>query len=485
MGIEIEFVQNKEKLDQKLMTCPLCENIFINPCMCNVCKNHFCQSCLQNALKENQKRCPVDQQAMKAEDIMKPNWDIQNQLEIVMINCQLCKNTFKLKDIETHVKEVHIRSGKNSARSRVKSPLRSPNQAQQQKLNSTTAMNQNNPGELSRNIEEAIKQTLESNSSSRLNYQNTLNSNTKRDSPVKHNNDISKTLSTKKERFFENIKPNFYADLSLTKPYHPIEPDTLRNIQIQQTMQQQNNGQLNNLPNEYRDHFNSTNQSNTRNHSQPPNVSNSLPIDYQSVISPMKYDTINDKVKFLELKSKKSLEKEKLRDTSHYVSQLSYQGVIPDDQYITLPRIMYNMPEKNPHLSNQRQEGGRVNVRTFKIQQWKNDLLKAQFFSSAERAGMTHNVRTNLSEFKEGAEEERFANLYAPPKIIVRDQFNENKSVMEENQRLKDIIGKQKLRVQGLEQTVNLQSNKIDKMEKICKELFKRYKQNEIDERPE
>jgi len=51
--------------------------------------------------------------------------------------------------------------------------------------------------------------------------------------------------------------------------------------------------------------------------------------------------------------------------------------VIPDDQYISLPRIVYNLPEKNPHLSNQRNDGGRVNVREFRIQQTKNELMRA------------------------------------------------------------------------------------------------------------
>ena len=37
-------------------------------------------------------------------------------------------------------------------------------------------------------------------------------------------------MPLKKERFFENIKPNFYADMSLTTPYKPVESETLRII---------------------------------------------------------------------------------------------------------------------------------------------------------------------------------------------------------------------------------------------------------------
>lgn len=45
----------------------------------------------------------------------------------------------------------------------------------------------------------------------------------------------------------------------------------------------------------------------------------------------MGYDSINDKVRLIENKFKRSQEAQKLRDTSHYVSQLGYYGIIPDE----------------------------------------------------------------------------------------------------------------------------------------------------------
>ena len=50
------------------------------------------------------------------------------------------------------------------------------------------------------------------------------------------------------------------------------------------------------------------------------------------------------------------------------VAEVIYNGGVPEfSEYIKLPRIMYNLPEKNPHLSNQRPDGGAVNIRSFRI----------------------------------------------------------------------------------------------------------------------
>jgi len=52
MGLEKQYVINKEVVDYNLMTCPLCERILVNPCLCGVCKTHFCFTCLQSYLKQ-------------------------------------------------------------------------------------------------------------------------------------------------------------------------------------------------------------------------------------------------------------------------------------------------------------------------------------------------------------------------------------------------------------------------------------------------
>ena len=51
---------------------------------------------------------------------------------------------------------------------------------------------------------------------------------------------------------------------------------------------------------------------------------------------------------------------------------------------------MYNLPEKNVHLSNQRLDGGKVNVRSFKIAKRDSsngleDLMRKQFEGSVVR----------------------------------------------------------------------------------------------------
>ena len=100
--------------------------------------------------------------------------------------------------------------------------------------------------------------------------------------------------------------------------------------------------------------------------------------DYKDLLSTIKYDKIEDKVRFMSVtSSSQEPEKLKVRQNSVSLSGLLYQGVIPDDQYIKLPRVVYNLPEKNPHLSNQRIDGGRINVRDFKIQQSRNELMRA------------------------------------------------------------------------------------------------------------
>ena len=54
-------------------------------------------------------------------------------------------------------------------------------------------------------------------------------------------------------------------------------------------------------------------------------------------------------------------------DSAYHLQEIQYRGAVPGDQYIKLPRIQYNITEKNPHLSNQRFEKGAVNVRAFRI----------------------------------------------------------------------------------------------------------------------
>ncbi len=62
---------------------------------------------------------------------------------------------------------------------------------------------------------------------------------------------------------------------------------------------------------------------------------------------------------------------------------------------------MYNLPEKSAHLSNQRPEGGRVNVRTFKIARRDSsngleELMRKQFEGSIERATKTNVAVQNV-----------------------------------------------------------------------------------------
>ena len=56
-------------------------------------------------------------------------------------------------------------------------------------------------------------------------------------------------------------------------------------------------------------------------------------------------------------------------------NELSFQGVIPEDQYLKLPRVLLNKPEVNPHLSNHHSEGGKIHIRSFRIP--KKDLTHA------------------------------------------------------------------------------------------------------------
>ena len=51
MGIEKEYVINPHALDEKIMTCPLCQKILVNPVLCGRCNNHFCFSELQEYIK--------------------------------------------------------------------------------------------------------------------------------------------------------------------------------------------------------------------------------------------------------------------------------------------------------------------------------------------------------------------------------------------------------------------------------------------------
>ncbi|CDW76811.1 radial spoke head containing protein [Stylonychia lemnae] len=443
MGIELIFIVNKDKLNQSLMTCSLCYLIFVNPVLCKICHNHFCQMCLQKYLKDNDKKCPVDKTILKADDILKPAPQVQQQLEEVQINCQLCSNIFKLKEIESHVKKVHlsgsdVNSNQNSLRQSRQIPEKSKektigrsiedtiketlgtqksvtfkdqknvmqsgvsnmsgniqnlsNQFQENpyKTEQQQKLNQSFQSQIQAQLKsiqdnEPLSRTMNNKNSLDLRYSTPkpdsnnvlgikLAYNKDRDSPLK----IERTVQHQKEKFFENIKPNIYTDMLIST--------------IATQRQHLNNSALLNMKSTSL----SRNMDQTLTSDQL--QQNQTMKDNLSLLSSIKYDSINDKISFIERKQKRSQEKEKLRNTSHYVSQLSYHGVIPDDQYITLPRIMYNLPEKNPHLSNQRVEGGRVNVRSFKIQKFQNDLLKSQFQSSLERAGFTDR---NMSEGKQ------------------------------------------------------------------------------------
>lgn len=64
---------------------------------------------------------------------------------------------------------------------------------------------------------------------------------------------------------------------------------------------------------------------------------------------------------------------------------------------------MYNLPEKNPHLSNQRLDGGKVNVRSFKISKRDStggveELMKGQFLGAADRVYKPSVAVVNVEE---------------------------------------------------------------------------------------
>ena len=61
-------------------------------------------------------KCPVDQQQIKSDDILKPSSDLLSQMGKVLIQCQLCLNRFSLLEIEKHVKEAHVRLSRNNSK---------------------------------------------------------------------------------------------------------------------------------------------------------------------------------------------------------------------------------------------------------------------------------------------------------------------------------------------------------------------------------
>jgi hypothetical protein len=83
----------------------------------------------------------------------------------------------------------------------------------------------------------------------------------------------------------------------------------------------------------------------------------------------LKYDGILDKAQFMKRALHNGINRETLHvhESQLNLSELMFNGAIPDDQYIKLPRIMYNMPERNPHLSNHRPEKGKIHIRSFRI----------------------------------------------------------------------------------------------------------------------
>ncbi len=90
---------------------------------------------------------------------------------------------------------------------------------------------------------------------------------------------------------------------------------------------------------------------------------------------------------------------------------------------------MYNLPEKNPHLSNQRLEGGRVNIRNFRIPQHPeqhHDLMRNQFVTSVERVGLNQLNRTfeETTTATNNLQREQYDGHYAPTKLIIRVNFS-------------------------------------------------------------
>ena len=121
-----------------------------------------------------------------------------------------------------------------------------------------------------------------------------------------------------------------------------------------------------------------------------PETQSSKSLEERAIIY-VKHDNIQDRLRTIRERSRQVASSELIDvlDSAFALQEICFQGVVPSDQYIRLPRINYNMSERNPHLSNQRPDLGPVNVRTFRITPYQENIdsiFKAQYVGSVERA---------------------------------------------------------------------------------------------------
>ena len=87
------------KLLKKSVTCPLCENILIEPMMCK-CQNVYCKACIDDWSKKN-KKCPNNCNEPNYQKCIGKN-DVLSKLKF---RCLGCEEEILYNDAESHHKK--------------------------------------------------------------------------------------------------------------------------------------------------------------------------------------------------------------------------------------------------------------------------------------------------------------------------------------------------------------------------------------------
>jgi len=101
LGIDEKKIKNWDKYElyYKLLKCNICNKISYPPCLCEKCSQCYCQSCLNNQKLE----CPI----CKRKLILFPK-NLKDIYDDFQIECQKCKNFFKIDNLNEHIKNCGI-----------------------------------------------------------------------------------------------------------------------------------------------------------------------------------------------------------------------------------------------------------------------------------------------------------------------------------------------------------------------------------------